>query len=1274
MPQVIRSVLEVDASKATAGFATAGKAAAGYGRSVTLAGAAEAKVNASMGRLSGSIRANRDSWDKLSSTAMLAGGGVAVGLGLATKAAIGWESSWAGVTKTVDGTPAQMAELEAGLRGLAKELPATHEELAGVAEAAGQLGVARKDILGFTETAVALGESTNLSAEEASESLAKFSNIMGTAAREGVVGYEKLGSTLVALGNDGASTERDIMQMALRLAGAGKQIGATEADILAMSNALSSVGIEAELGGGAMSRAMLQMNSAVISGGDELDKFAGIAGMSAEAFATAWRDDPIQATNAFVTGLGKIGESGGDASAALDSVGLSGTQNAQVLLRAAGASDLMTESLSLGATAWEKNNALQEEAAKRYETTESKLQIAKNSLNDAAIDLGASFGPMAAGVAGEIAGIADAFVKLPGPVKGAVSSIAGFTAGTLLIGGAAVKTIGFAQDLGDAISAVDTKFGGADGSARGWARGAAYATAAMVALAAAGKAVDKAVGNVAFGSEEAGNMLLDLAENGKAAESATTGMRLRWDDLNKTMEYGTSDAGIGGNVLEFLSEVGTLGGAFGPTQRDDAETFFKNIDTGLVELMNTGQQVKAMEIFDKLVAETDGSEQALARLNDRLPGFSTLAKQAGVSADGAGGEIAGLGTDAEQAEQATKDLTDAIRNLGDTLLQQEASQDGYEASLDAVTASIKENGNTLDANTEAGRANRSALRDLANSTQEWAAAELEATGSVKNTQKILDDGRAAWVRHRDAMGANKTETRELAAELFKIDDLEPKAKLDVETEQASKKTRDFQNLITGTNGLKGTATVEERGAVEARDKVVDFGNKILGLTGKTVPVGETGSDGAKSRVMAFNERIVDLSGKTVTVTEVGAVGARGRVDSLRQGIAVINGKTVTVTEIGSTDAGGRVVSFKNKIYEVPPERTSNLRANVHGLWDIQAMKNAIDGIQSKSVVVRAISVGAAIGIAAGQERGGIRAGGVQKMEQGGVVGAGKMMPGIYKTSKAGILMAEDTRAPAEAYISLRRDLKPRSRAIANEVVGMLGGQVHWGDVTAMASGGVYSRWKKELRDVRALANSRQYRWEDGSRMISVFEDGTARWGGYGSAPSSVAREIAQLNAAQDAYENALNAPKAAPKAKKAWQHDPQWYVDQRRFAANKAKKAKPKWEHSPQYWVDQERFADNKRKAAAKKASPKSWAGSAFQRSTPIEHASRTYVAPQMSRSSSIGSGGNSATYVTISDAQFRRLEAANERGAYRGAFAGTAQQRRNELASATTTPRGRTR
>jgi hypothetical protein len=165
-------------------------------------------ADTALGRLAQSADKNRQSWDLVGKT--LVGFGVATigALGLATKAAIDWETAWAGVTKTVDGSDAEMAQLEDGLRELARTLPATHKEIAAVAEAAGQLGVQREAIVGFTRTMIALGETTNLSADEAATAFAQMANVMGTSQGE----VDNLGSTLVALGNAGASTERDIVR------------------------------------------------------------------------------------------------------------------------------------------------------------------------------------------------------------------------------------------------------------------------------------------------------------------------------------------------------------------------------------------------------------------------------------------------------------------------------------------------------------------------------------------------------------------------------------------------------------------------------------------------------------------------------------------------------------------------------------------------------------------------------------------------------------------------------------------------------------------------------------------------------------------------------------------------------------------------------------------------------------------------------------------------------------------------------------------------------
>jgi TP901 family phage tail tape measure protein len=215
------------------------------------------------------------------------------------KAAVDWESSWAGVTKSVDGAG---QEMEDSLRGLAKTLPATHDDIAAVAEAAGQLGVKTGDVVGFTETMIKLGETTNLTADEAATSIAQISNVMGTLDREGTAGVDRFANALVALGNNGASTERDILSMASRIAGAAKVVGMTEADLLGVANAVSSVGIEAEAGGTAISNVLIDMSKAVKTGSDDLERFARVAGISADDFARAFSESPADAMNLFVKG------------------------------------------------------------------------------------------------------------------------------------------------------------------------------------------------------------------------------------------------------------------------------------------------------------------------------------------------------------------------------------------------------------------------------------------------------------------------------------------------------------------------------------------------------------------------------------------------------------------------------------------------------------------------------------------------------------------------------------------------------------------------------------------------------------------------------------------------------------------------------------------------------------------------------------------------------------------------------------------------------------
>lgn len=308
----------------------------------------------------------------------------------AVGAQISWESAFAGVKKTVNGTTEQIAALEKGIKDMSKELPSSAEDIAGVAEAAGQLGIQTGNILEFTRTIIDLSNATNLVGEEGASQLAKFANITGMAQTE----FDRLGSTIVALGNNSATTEADIVAMAMRLAGAGAQVGMTEAQILGLSAALSSVGIEAEAGGSAFSKVMINMQLAVETGNESLKDFASVAGMTTSEFSKAFKEDAAGALTTFIKGLSSAEEQGSSAIKVLDDMGITEVRLRDSLLRASGAGELFNETIALGSKAWEENTALTDEASQRYATTESQIKILKNEIVAMARDIGVELLPV----------------------------------------------------------------------------------------------------------------------------------------------------------------------------------------------------------------------------------------------------------------------------------------------------------------------------------------------------------------------------------------------------------------------------------------------------------------------------------------------------------------------------------------------------------------------------------------------------------------------------------------------------------------------------------------------------------------------------------------------------------------------------------------------------------------------------------------------------------------------------------------------------------------
>lgn len=309
--------------------------------------------------------------------------------GASAKAAVDWETAFTGVQKTVDASAAEYDQLAENIQKMATETASSSNDIAGVMEIAGQLGITGVDgLTTFTKTMVELGDTTNMSAEDAATALARFMNITG----ESTTDVEKIGSAIVDLGNNFATSESEITQMATRLASAGTIAGMSSTDILALSAAMSSVGIQAEAGGTAMTQTLSAMTAAVADfeagSTEDLDKIAEVANMSAEEFAKAWNEQPITAVQSFIAGLGTLDQKGENATLVLDELGMSGVRQANMLKSLSLASGVLSDAIETSSRAYEENTALSAEAEKRYSTMAAKMSQLKERVVQVGISIG----------------------------------------------------------------------------------------------------------------------------------------------------------------------------------------------------------------------------------------------------------------------------------------------------------------------------------------------------------------------------------------------------------------------------------------------------------------------------------------------------------------------------------------------------------------------------------------------------------------------------------------------------------------------------------------------------------------------------------------------------------------------------------------------------------------------------------------------------------------------------------------------------------------------
>lgn len=423
----------------------------------------------------------------------LAAGGVA-----SAKFAIDFEDSFAGVKKTVDATPEQLAKIKQGIIDLSTTgidgrgaIPQTTTELNELAAAGGQLGISQENIIDFTEVMAQMGSATNLVGEEGAATLARFQNVMGVGQNE----IRNIGSAIVDLGNHSATTESEIAEMALRMGKYGSSVRMSAADVLGYSAALSSLGIEAQMGGSAIGRTWLSIETAVASGGEGLTKFAKYSGKSAEEFKEQWNTDSSGAFNGLLKGL----QSAENLTVALDDLGINNTQDIQAMMALVNGYDLVTESVNRSNTAYQENTALQEEFNAKNETTASKLANTKNNIIEAARSIGETMLPSIQDASTTVADFAKGLSQMSDEQKRAVVN----TGATVIAIGAISKvSAGAIKGVGGIVEAVGNikKAFSAGGALAKFAPTLTSigAAAGPAALAVAGIATAAIVGKVAY--------------------------------------------------------------------------------------------------------------------------------------------------------------------------------------------------------------------------------------------------------------------------------------------------------------------------------------------------------------------------------------------------------------------------------------------------------------------------------------------------------------------------------------------------------------------------------------------------------------------------------------------------------------------------------------------------------------------------------------------------------------------------------------------------------
>jgi len=298
-----------------------------------------------------------------------------------------FQSGLIGVGKTTNIEGAELDQFGDDIQQLSKQIPVSTKALLELAQAAGQLGVKGGDnLLKFSRTMAELAEASDVSGEAGARDIVRILGITD----ENIDQVDQFTNVLVGLGNELAATEQEILEVATRVAQGTAAFKLSSNQILGFSGGMKALGIQSELAGSSTQKAFIKIQSAIREGGEELITLEQITGKTREELENLFQTDQAGLFEAFIAGLNRVKNGGGDVITTLKQLGITEIRTVQVLATLSNGYTTFANALRTSEREAKNNNARSLEADKVFKSLNKTIE----SVGIATDRLGQEFGEL----------------------------------------------------------------------------------------------------------------------------------------------------------------------------------------------------------------------------------------------------------------------------------------------------------------------------------------------------------------------------------------------------------------------------------------------------------------------------------------------------------------------------------------------------------------------------------------------------------------------------------------------------------------------------------------------------------------------------------------------------------------------------------------------------------------------------------------------------------------------------------------------------------------